>query len=213
MTQNEVLAKIDHTLLSVDAMPKEILSLCDEAIKYGAASVCIPSCYIKLAKEYVGDKMKICTVIGFPNGYSTVEAKCFEACNAVSLGADEIDMVINVGMMKAKDYDYVYNEIKAVRNATEGKILKVIIEACLLTDEEKIKLCKIVSDAKADFIKSSTGFSKGGATLGDIKLFKEHVKGDTKIKAAGGIRTMEDAITFIEAGADRIGASAIIKGM
>ena len=213
MSDKEILSSIDHTQLGVMTTPKEILMLCDEALKYGAASVCIPACYIKLAKEYAGDKMQICTVIGFPNGYSTTEAKCFETCNAIANGADEIDMVINVGMVKAGDYDYVYREIKAVREASKGKILKVIIEACLLTDEEKRKLCAVVSDAGADFIKTSTGFSNGGATLEDIKLFKKHISPETKIKAAGGIRTMEDARAFVDAGADRIGASAIIKAL
>lgn len=211
MNIDEILKKVDHTLLAQTATDDEIKSICDDGIKYGTASVCIPACYVKFAKEYVRDKLKICTVIGFPNGYSTAEAKCFEAKNAVENGADEIDMVINIGYLKDKKYNELTDEINRVKEACDGKLLKVIIEACLLNEEEKIKMCEIVSDSNADYIKTSTGFSSGGATPDDIKLFKKYIKNGKNIKAAGGISSIADAENFIHLGADRLGTSRIIK--
>lgn len=211
MDIEKILSKVDHTLLSQTATEEQIYALCDEGIRYKTASVCIPLSYVKRAKEYVGDRLPICTVIGFPNGYSTENVKCFEATEAVALGADEIDMVINIGDVKNGDYDKVLKEIKAVKKACSGKLLKVIIETCLLTDEEKIKMCEVVSQSGADYIKTSTGFSTGGATAEDIKLFAEHVEPHVKIKAAGGISTLEDAETFLSLGASRLGTSRIIK--
>lgn len=211
MDIKEILSKCDHTLLSQTATMAQIKELCDDGIKYGTASVCIPSCYVKEAKKYVDDRLKICTVIGFPNGYSTPASKCFEASNAVENGADEVDMVINVGKVKEGDYDYVLKEIKAVKAACKGRILKVIIETCLLTTEEKIKMCKVVSESGADYIKTSTGFSTAGATFDDIKLFAENVSPRVKIKAAGGISSLEDAEKFIQLGASRLGTSRVVK--
>lgn len=211
MDIKKILSIVDHTLLSQSATEKEIYALCDEGIEYGTASVCIPLSYVKRAKEYVGDRVKICTVIGFPNGYSTENAKCFEATEAAALGADEIDMVINIGDVKNGDYEKVLNEIKAVKKACLGKLLKVIIETCLLTEEEKIEMCRVVSQSGADFIKTSTGFSSGGATADDIRLFAENVEPHVKIKAAGGISTLEDAELFINLGASRLGTSRIVK--
>jgi len=208
---SDILKKVDHTLLSPDAKWSEIKELCDDAIRFGTASVCIPTSYVKRAKEYVGDKMKVCTVIGFPTGYSTTAVKCFEAGDAVDNGADEIDMVINIGFLKDKLYESVLDEIKAVKSACKGRLLKVIIETCLLTDEEKIKMCEIVSISGAEYIKTSTGFSIGGATREDIKLMAENVAPYLKIKAAGGIKTLEDAQDFINLGADRLGTSRIVK--
>ena len=213
MEIKEILSRCDHTLLSQTATEKEIKALCDDGIKYGTASVCIPPCYVKMAKEYVKDKLAICTVIGFPNGYSSTAVKVFEAERAAKDGADEIDMVINIGRVKDGDFDYVLNEIKAVKLACGDKVLKVIIETCLLTQEEKQKLCKIVTLAKADFIKTSTGFSTYGATFEDISLFKSSVGEGVKIKAAGGIKTLEDAQKFIELGADRLGTSKVVKAV
>ncbi len=212
MTAQEIFSKVDHTLLSVTATEKEFLQLADEAVKAGAASVCVTPAAVSLIKEKYKDALPVTTVIGFPNGYNTTEAKVFETENAVKNGADEVDMVIAVGKVKEGDFAYVLNEIKRVRQAAEGKVLKVIVETCLLTEEEKIKLCEIVTKAGADYIKTSTGFSKAGADLNDVILFKKHIGKNVKIKAAGGIRTLEDAQKFIEAGADRIGASAVIKG-
>lgn len=212
MTPKEIFSKVDHTLLSVTATKEELVALAEEAIQAGAASVCVPPAAVSFLKQKYGDKLRITTVIGFPNGYNTTAAKVFETEDAVKNGADEVDMVVNVGKVKEKDYDYVLNEIKALRAASEGKVLKVIIETCLLTEEEKIALCKTVTEAKADYIKTSTGFSKAGATIEDVLLFKKHIGAGVKIKAAGGIRTLEDAEKFIAAGADRIGASAVIKG-
>ena len=212
MTPKEIFSKVDHTLLSVTATKGELVALAEEAIQAGAASVCVPPAAVSFLKQKYGDKVRITTVIGFPNGYNTTAAKVFETEDAVKNGADEVDMVVNVGKVKEKDYDYVLNEIKALRAAAESKVLKVIIETCLLTEEEKIALCKIVTEAKADYIKTSTGFSKAGATIEDVLLFKKHIGAGVKIKAAGGIRTLEDAEKFILAGADRIGASAVIKG-
>ena len=212
MTPKEIFSKVDHTLLSVTATKEELVALAEEAIQAGAASVCVPPAAVSFLKQKYGDKLRITTVIGFPNGYNTTAAKVFETEDAVKNGADEVDMVVNVGKVKEKDYDYVLNEIKALRAAAESKVLKVIIETCLLTEEEKIALCKIVTEAKADYIKTSTGFSKAGATIEDVLLFKKHIGAGVKIKAAGGIRTLEDAEKYILAGADRIGASAVIKG-
>ena len=211
MELKDILSKCDHTLLAQGASFAQIRELCDDAVKYGTASVCIPQCYVSQAKEYVKDKMKICTVIGFPNGNSTTASKVFETEDAVRNGADEIDMVINIGMLKAGEYDYVLDEIKAVKKACGGNILKVIIETCLLTDEEKIKMCGIVTEAGADFIKTSTGFSTAGATFGDVELFAAHVGKNVKIKAAGGISSLEDAEKFISLGASRLGTSRIVK--
>lgn len=202
---------VDHTLLLQTSTWEEIRALCDDAIHYGTASVCIPPCFVQQAKEYVGNQMKICTVIGFPNGNHTTATKVFETIDAINNGADEIDMVINVGMLKAKNYDYVLNEIREIKDACGDKILKVIIETCLLTDEEKIRMCEIVTESGADFIKTSTGFSTGGATFDDIALFAEHVGEKVKIKAAGGISSMEDAEKFIALGASRLGTSRIVK--
>lgn len=211
MDTKKILSMVDHTLLLQASTWDEIRALCDDAICYGTASVCIPPCYVKKAKEYVGEQMKICTVIGFPNGNHTTATKVFETMDAVNNGADEIDMVINVGMLRAKDYDYVLNEIREIKEACGEKILKVIIETCLLTEEEKIKMCEIVTESGADFIKTSTGFSTGGAKFDDIALFAKHVGKNVKIKAAGGISSMEDAERFIELGASRLGTSRIVK--
>lgn len=211
MNQKDILAIVDHTLLLQTATWEEIKAICDDGIKYETASVCIPTCYVKQAKDYMGDKCKVCTVIGFPNGNYTTATKVFETKDAVANGADEIDMVINVGMLKAKEYDYVLNEIKAIKEACDGRILKVIIETCLLTDEEKIKMCEIVTASGADFIKTSTGFSTAGATFADVELFAKHVGENVKIKAAGGISSMDDAEKFIALGASRLGTSRIVK--
>ena len=211
MDTKKILSMVDHTLLLQTSTWEEIRALCDDAIHYGTASVCIPPCFVQQAKEYVGNQMKICTVIGFPNGNHTTATKVFETIDAINNGADEIDMVINVGMLKAKNYDYVLNEIREIKDACGDKILKVIIETCLLTDEEKIRMCEIVTESGADFIKTSTGFSTGGATFDDIALFAEHVGEKVKIKAAGGISSLEDAERFIELGASRLGTSRIVK--
>lgn len=207
----EILKKVDHTLLKQTATMKDIEKICDDAIANNTASVCIPPVYVKQAKEYVKGKMKICTVIGFPNGYNTTSTKVFETAQAVKDGADEIDMVINIGKVKENNYEYISNEINKIKEACNGKLLKVIIETCLLTEDEKIKLCEVVSNSKADYIKTSTGFSTAGATLEDIILFKNHIKNGKKIKAAGGIKDFQDAKKFIEAGADRLGTSRLIK--
>lgn len=211
MEIKEILAKCDHTLLSQTATWDEIKAICDDGMKYKTASVCIPPAYVKQAKDYVGDKLAICTVIGFPNGYNTTATKEFETKDAIKNGADEIDMVINIGQLKAKNYDYVLDEIKILKAACGDKILKVIIETCLLTDEEKVKMCKIVTEAKADYIKTSTGFSKSGATFRDIEIFAKNVGKDVKMKAAGGISSIEDAEEFIRLGASRLGTSRIVK--
>lgn len=211
MNTEKILNAVDHTLLSQTATEAQIIALCDEGIKYNTASVCIPLSYVKRAKEYVGDRLKICTVIGFPNGYVTENVKCFEATEAVALGADEIDMVINIGDVKNGDFDKILNEIKAVKKACCGKVLKVIIETCLLTEEEKIKMCEIVSRSGAQYIKTSTGFSSAGATADDIKLFAKHVEPHVKIKAAGGISSLEDAELFLSIGASRLGTSKVVK--
>lgn len=211
MNQKDILAIVDHTLLLQNATWEEIKAICNDGMKYETASVCIPTCYVKQAKEYMGDKCKVCTVIGFPNGNYTTATKVFETKDALANGADEIDMVINVGMLKAKEYDYVLNEIQAIKEACGDKILKVIIETCLLTEDEKIKMCEIVTESGADFIKTSTGFSTAGATFADVELFAKHVGPNVKIKAAGGISSMDDAEKFIELGASRLGTSRIVK--
>lgn len=211
MDIQKILSACDHTLLLQGSTWDEIKDICDDAIKYKTASICIPPCYVKPAKDYAGDKIKICTVIGFPNGNMTVETKVFETKDALSKGADEIDMVINIGMLKAGEYDYVLDEIKQIKEACGDHILKVIIETCLLTDEEKIKMCELVTASGADYIKTSTGFSTSGATFDDVKLFKQHVGSNVKIKAAGGISSLEDAEKFMELGADRLGTSRVVK--
>ncbi|MDD6022363.1 MAG: deoxyribose-phosphate aldolase [Oscillospiraceae bacterium] len=211
MEISEILKKVDHTVLNQASTWSDIKALCDDGIKYHCASVCIPPAYVKKAKEYVGNKIAVCTVIGFPNGYNTTKVKVFETEDAVDNGADEIDMVINIGMLRNKRYDDVLSEIRAVKAACRGKLLKVIIETCLLTEEEKIKMCQIVSESGADYIKTSTGFSTGGATREDIKLFAENVAPHLKIKAAGGISSLEDAEEFIKLGASRLGTSRIVK--
>lgn len=211
MDIEKILTYVDHTLLTQTATWDDIKIICDDSIKYNTASVCIPPSFVKLAKEYVDNKIKICTVISFPNGYNTKEVKCFETTDAVNNGADEIDMVINLGFVKEKKYDLVLEEINAVKKACNGKLLKVIIETCLLTDDEKIQLCKIVSKSNADFIKTSTGFSTHGATKHDVELFSQNIFGDTKIKAAGGISSIDDADDFIKLGAKRLGTSRIVK--
>ncbi len=211
MDIQEILSKCDHTLLNQAATWEQIRQIVDDGIRYQTASVCIPPSYVRQAKEYAGDKLAICTVIGFPNGYSTTAVKCFEAADAVANGADEVDMVINIGWLKDKRYDDLLAEIKAIKEACQGKLLKVIIETCLLTDEEKIKMCEIVSASGADYIKTSTGFSTGGATKEDIALFAAHVAPHLKMKAAGGISSLEDAEDFIRLGASRLGTSRIVK--
>ncbi len=211
MDIREILSKVDHTVLSQGATWEDIKSLCDDGMKYSCASVCIPPSYVKKAKDYVGEKLKICTVIGFPNGYNTTAVKCFETSVAVKEGADEIDMVINIGMLKDKRYDEILEEIRSVRKACDGRLLKVIIETCLLTDEEKVKMCKIVSESGADYIKTSTGFSTGGATREDIELFGKNVENGLRIKAAGGISSIRDAEDMLSLGADRLGTSRIVK--
>lgn len=211
MNVKEILAICDHTLLSQSATEAEIKAVCDDGIRFGTASVCIPPSFVKMAKEYVGDRLKICTVIGFPNGYMTTASKVFETADAVKNGADEIDMVINVGWVKDGRYDAVLEEIRAVRAACEGKILKVIIETCLLTEKEKIEMTKVVSASGADFIKTSTGFAGGGATVADIELFAAHRAKHLKIKAAGGISSLEDAEAMMKAGAERLGTSRIVR--
>ncbi len=211
MDIKEILSKVDHTLLGQASTWEQIKAICDDGMKYHTASVCIPASFVKTAKEYVGDKLAICTVIGFPNGYSTTATKVFETKDAIENGADEIDMVINIGMLKDKKYGELLSEISEIKKACGVKILKVIIETCLLTDDEKIKMCEIVSESGADYIKTSTGFSIAGATFDDIKLFAEHVAPHVKIKAAGGISSLQDAEDFINLGASRLGTSRIVK--
>ncbi len=211
MDIKDILAKCDHTLLGQTATWNDIQAICDDGMKYKTASVCIPPSFVKRAKEYVGDKLQICTVIGFPNGYNTTAVKEFETIDAIKNGADEIDMVINIGELKAGNDEYLLNEIATLKKACGEKILKVIIETCLLTDEEKVKMCKIVTDAGADYIKTSTGFSKAGATFADIALFAKNVGKGVKMKAAGGISSVADAEEFVRLGADRLGTSRIVK--
>ena len=211
MDSKEIIKHVDHTLLAQTATWEEIRQICDDAISYGTASVCIPPSYVKQVKEYVQDRMTVCTVIGFPNGYMTTKAKAFETKDALENGADEIDMVINLGWVKDKKYDCIEDEIRILKKECGEKILKVIIETCLLTEEEKIRMCEIVTRAGADFIKTSTGFSKAGATFEDIELFSKHVGTNVKVKAAGGISSFEDAEKFLELGADRLGTSRVVK--
>ena len=211
MEINEILEKCDHTLLRVDCTSEEIRKLCDQAIRYRCASVCIPPCHVAGAKRYVGDRMKVCTVIGFPNGYNTSAVKAFEAADAVKNGADEVDMVINLSMVKDGCWDLVAKDIKAVADAVPDTLLKVIIECCLLTEEEKVKMCEIVTKCGAEYIKTSTGFSRGGATREDVKLMREHCPSFVKVKAAGGISSLQDAEDFIALGADRLGTSRVVK--
>ena len=210
MDLKEILTHCDHTLLKPDCTWEQIKEVCDDGMTYGCASVCIPPCYVRRANEYVGERLKICTVVGFPNGYSTPAVKAFEAENAVRHGADEIDMVVNLGLVKDGDWEGVVSEIKAVKASCKGRILKVIIEACNFTREEKIALCRVVAMSGADFIKTSTGTASGGASVEDVKLFREYISPDTRIKAAGGIRTFEQAQAMLEAGADRLGASNLV---
>lgn len=210
MNKQEILSKVDHTLLKQTATWEQIKVICDEGMEFQTASVCIPPCFVKRAKEYVQDKVAVCTVIGFPNGNMTTTAKVFETEDAVKNGADEIDMVINVGDVKAGEYEKVLSEIKAIKKACNGKLLKVIIETCLLTDEEKIQMCKAVTESGAEYIKTSTGFSTGGATFADVKLMRENVGANVKVKAAGGISSVADAEEFISLGADRLGTSRLI---
>lgn len=211
MEIKDILSKVDHTLLAQGATWSEIKAICDDGMKYQTASVCIPASFVKQAKEYVGEKLAICTVIGFPNGYSTTATKVFETADAIANGADEIDMVINIGWLKDKKYDDLLNEINAIKDACSGKILKVIIETCLLTDDEKVKMTQIVSESKADYIKTSTGFSTAGATRHDVEIFAANVTNGTLIKAAGGISSIADAEDFINLGASRLGTSRIVK--
>ena len=211
MDIQEILSKCDHTLLTQTATWEEIKGICDDGMKYQTASVCIPPAFVKRAKDYVGDKLAICTVIGFPNGYNTTAVKLFETEDALKNGADEIDMVINIGELKAGNTDFVREEIRTLKEACGHKILKVIIETCLLTEEEKVTMCRLVTEAGADYIKTSTGFSTAGATFDDIRLFAENVGPDVKMKAAGGISGLEDAEKFIELGASRLGTSRIVK--
>ena len=211
MELKDILAKCDHTLLAQAATWNDIKGICDDGMKYKTASVCIPASFVKQAKEYVGEKLAICTVIGFPNGYATTASKCFMASDAVDNGADEVDMVINIGWAKEAKWNAITAEIAAIKKACKGKLLKVIIETCLLTDEEKVALCKCVSDSGADYIKTSTGFSTAGATFHDVELFAANVAPHVKIKAAGGISSIEDAEKFIALGADRLGTSRIVK--
>ena len=213
MTQKDILAKVDHTLLAQTATWEEIRQICDDGMRYETASVCIPPSYVEQAKNYVGDRLKICTVIGFPNGYNTTAVKEFETKDALEKGADEIDMVINLGWVKDGRFDLVEKEIRTLKDACGDNVLKVIIETCLLTEEEKVKMCEVVTNSGADFIKTSTGFSTSGATFADVALFKEHVGPQVKIKAAGGISSFADAEKFVELGADRLGTSRLVKIM
>lgn len=213
MTQKDILAKVDHTLLAQTATWEEIRQICNDGMRYETASVCIPPSYVEQAKNYVGDRLKICTVIGFPNGYNATAVKEFETKDALKKGADEIDMVINLGWVKDSRFDLVEKEIRTLKDACGGNVLKVIIETCLLTEEEKVKMCEVVTNSGADFIKTSTGFSTSGATFADVALFKEHVGPQVKIKAAGGISSFADAEKFVELGADRLGTSRLVKIM
>ena len=211
MDINRILAAVDHTLLAQDAVWEQVKTLCDDGLRCHIAAVCIPPSFVRQAKDCVGDRLAVCTVIGFPNGYSTTAVKCFETEDAVQNGADEIDMVINLGWVKEQNWDALLAEIRAVKAACRGKLLKVIVEACLLTEEEKIRMCEIVSQSGADFIKTSTGFAGGGATREDVALFARHVAPSVRIKAAGGISGLQDAEDFLNLGASRLGASRIVK--
>ncbi len=209
MDRNEIMSRVDHTILDPTATWEDVKKICDQGLELNCASVCIPPSFVRKAASYVGNRIKICTVIGFPNGYNAPETKIYETEDAVRSGADEIDMVVNLGMVKEGDWEGVLQEIKAVKASCNGRILKVIVEACQLNEAEKIAMCRVVSMSGADFIKTSTGFSTGGATVEDVRLFKEHISPDVRIKAAGGIRTFEQAQAMLDAGADRIGASAL----
>lgn len=214
MKEEEILSRVDHTYLKPDAKKEDIQSLCDDAIKFNTASVCIPPSYVNFASKYIKEKnsdVKVCTVIGFPNGYNATKSKCFEAKCAIEDGADEVDMVVNIGLIKDKEYQKILDEIKQIKACIKDKILKVIIETCLLTDEEKIKMCKIVSESGAEYIKTSTGFSKSGATFEDVELMVKNVENGVKVKAAGGISSLEDGEKFINIGASRLGTSRIVK--
>lgn len=211
MQVKDILSKVDHTELKQIARWDDIKLLCDQGVKYGVASVCIPPSFVRDAVNYLDGKLSVCTVIGFPNGYNTTACKCFETTDAIANGADEIDMVINIGWLKDKKYDLILDEINAIKDACGEKILKVIVETCLLTDEEKVVMCEIVSKSKADYIKTSTGFSVAGATFADIELFSKNVSNNTMIKAAGGIGSLDDAVKFVELGASRLGTSRIVK--
>ncbi len=213
MDKNDILSKVDHTLLLQGATWEDIRKICDDALKYETASVCIPPAFVKQVREYLDGRIAVCTVIGFPNGYQTTAVKSFETADAIKNGADEIDMVIHIGKLREKDYAYILNEIKEIKAVCKERILKVIIETCLLTDDEKIKMCELVTEAGADYIKTSTGFSSGGATFEDIKLFAEHIGENVKIKAAGGIKSFDDAERFISLGADRLGTSRLVAIM
>ena len=213
MDVQKILSICDHTLLGQTATWEDIRAICDDGMRFSTASVCIPPCYVKQAKEYVGDKLKICTVIGFPNGYNSTAVKVFETKDAVENGADEIDMVINIGLLKAKCEGQVRDEIKEIKAACGDKILKVIIETCLLTEEEKLTMCRLVTEAGADYIKTSTGFSKAGATLEDVRLMRANVGKEVLVKAAGGISGLEDAQAFLDAGASRLGTSRVVKAV
>lgn len=213
MELKDILNKCDHTLLTQTATWEEIRAVCDDGMRYGCASVCIPACYVRQAADYVGGRLPVCTVIGFPNGYDTTAAKCFMAQDAVENGADEVDMVINLGWVKDRRWDDLLSEIRAVKSACGGKILKVIIECCLLTDEEKIRMCEVVAASGADYIKTSTGFGGGGATREDVALFAAHIGPGVKIKAAGGIADLKDAEDFINLGASRLGTSRVVKAV
>ena len=213
MDREKILSYVDHTLLDRAATKEDVRQICDDGLRFGTASVCIAPSYVKFASEYLAGKLPVCTVVGFPNGYDSTVAKCAEAAESVANGADEIDMVINIGWLKDKRYDELLDEINAIKKACNGKLLKVIIETCVLTDDEKIKMCEIVSASDADFIKTSTGFAGGGATFDDIELFAKHVSNGTKIKAAGGISSFEDAERFISLGAHRLGTSRLVKIM
>lgn len=210
MDKREILKRLDHTLLKQTATWEQIKKICDDGMEYQTASVCIPPCFVKQAKEYVKEKVAVCTVIGFPNGNMTTASKVFETKDAVQNGADEIDMVINIGDVKAGDYDKVLEEIKAIKEACQGRLLKVIIETCLLSEDEKVRMCQVVTESGADYIKTSTGFSTGGATFEDVALMRKHVGTHVKVKAAGGISSVEDGEKFIELGADRLGTSRLI---
>lgn len=211
MELKDILSRCDHTLLRQDATAAEIVQLCDEGMRFGVASVCIPPCHVAGAKRYVGDRLRICTVIGFPNGYSTPKTKAFEAQDAIRGGADEIDMVTNLSMVRDACWESLLDEIKTVREFTKGHILKVIIETCLLTEDEKRMMCSVVASSGADYIKTSTGFSTGGATREDVKLLRECCPDTVKVKASGGIKTLRDAEDFIALGADRLGTSRLVK--
>ena len=213
MDISQILSKCDHTLLAQTSTWEEIKAICDDGMKYATASVCIPASFVKQAKEYVGDRLAICTVIGFPNGYDTTNAKCFMAYDAVENGADEVDMVINLGWVKERKWEDLLDEIREVKDSCNGKLLKVIIECCMLTDEEKVKLCEIVTESGADYIKTSTGFGGGGATREDVALFAKHIGPNVKIKAAGGIADLKDAEDFIALGASRLGTSRVVKAV